>query len=70
MLIRINFRRYVRCISVPLAIPFVTGRFARIIWGLCHAVPKLIARDRSAEPLIILIFTRLRRVRFTRAPLD
>ncbi len=40
----------------------LAGRFAQIIDDLCHAVPKFIAQDRTAGPLIILIFNHLRRL--------
>ncbi len=40
----------------------LAGRFAQIIDDLCHTVPKFIARDRTAGPLIILIFNHLRRL--------
>lgn len=48
--------------SLPVSTSCVAGKFALIIDGLCHVVPKLIARDRSAGPLIILIFNHLRRL--------
>lgn len=48
--------------SIPVPTSCVAGKFALIMGGLCHMVPKLIARDRSAGPLIILIFDHLRRL--------
>lgn len=48
--------------SVSLPTPSAARVFALIMKSLCHAVPKLIARDRSAGPLNILIWGRLRRM--------
>ena len=48
--------------SAPLSLPTLPARFARIIADLCHEVPKHIARDRHAGPLIILIYSYLRRL--------
>ncbi len=48
--------------SIPVPTSAVAGLFAQIIEGLCHTVPKFIAQDRTAGPLIILIFDHLRRL--------
>lgn len=48
--------------AIPLPLPSVADRVAGIIDALCSAVPTLIARDRSAGPLTILIYSRLRRL--------
>lgn len=48
--------------SVPFPTSSVASRFAGIIDTLCHIIPKLIARDREAGPLIILIHNHLRRL--------
>lgn len=48
--------------AIPLPLPSVADRVAGIIDALCRAVPTLIARDRSAGPLTILIYGRLRRL--------
>lgn len=48
--------------SIPIPASSAAGRFASIIDALCHTVPKFIARDRTAGPLIILIFNHLRRL--------
>lgn len=49
--------------AIALPSPSVADRVAGIIDALCIAVPTLIARDRSAGPLTILIYSRLRRLR-------
>lgn len=48
--------------AIPLPLPSVAERVAGIIDALCRAVPSLTARDRSAGPLTILIYGRLRRL--------
>ena len=48
--------------SVPLPLSTLATRFARIIADLCFEVPKHIARDRTAGPLINLIYSHLRRL--------
>lgn len=48
--------------SILPAASSVADRFTDIIDILCRIVPKLIARDRSAGPLILLIHAHLRRM--------
>ena len=48
--------------SIPTANSSLVDRFSDIIDILCRIVPRLIARDRSAGPLILLIHAHLRRM--------
>ncbi len=48
--------------SIPPAAPGLADRFALIMGGLCRAAAARIAADRSAGPLLILIWGRLRRM--------
>ena len=48
--------------SIPIPTSTAAAVFAQIIEGLRHTVPKFIAQDRTAGPLIILIWTHLGRL--------
>ncbi len=48
--------------SIPIPTSTAAGVFAQIIEGLRHTVPKFIAKDRNAGPLIILIWSHLGRL--------
>ncbi len=48
--------------SIPIPTSSAAALFAQIIEGLRHTVPKFIAKDRNAGPLIMLIWSHLGRL--------
>ncbi len=48
--------------SIPLSLPLLPARFARIIMDLCFAAPRGLGRDYPAFPLLTMVRAHLRRL--------